>query len=477
MQSISNGILAYSFGGRAAAISLVAACIAVRVWALDVDPPAWLSWSGGLWTDEGFYTLDARHFALFGHAAPGDFHDRLLSPLLSVVQQWVFTLWGAGRVQARALCAVCGLLTVCALWAALRQTGGARAAGWGALFLGLMPPFVFYNRLALQETPCALCLTLAFALWALGQANERPARWCVMAGLCLALAASVKMLALLAAPAFVLTGSRTARGAALAGLTIGLALYAALWYAPHAPELSRMMTYYRVHQMQPHSLMGVLWNVRRGCVGDRMGWLRGIVPCLWVTVPMPCILGLRGLRRPLEPTRVLLSLWLAFGVFFCLLSSYAPSRYYVLFLPALAGLAGMGMVCLTVRAQRAAACVFLLTSAFWYGQSWQARTWTLAQGSRALAQALPPGSVVAGDMAPALCLGTPLRAAPVQVGLSNCERPIERLRADYLAVTRAPVYENWWRARYPQIVQPPRRVATITLRERLVDVYAVRPVP
>ena len=37
------------------------------------------------------------------------------------------------------------------------------------------------------------------------------------------------------------------------------------------------------------------------------------------------------------------TLWLLCGLAFCLLSSYAPSRYYVLFLPPLAGLAALGM--------------------------------------------------------------------------------------------------------------------------------------
>ena len=157
-------------GGWEVRSLLLLACLIVRLVALDADPPPWLSWSTGLYTDEGFYTLDARHEALFGTWAPGDFHDRLLSPLLSLLQQVVFALGGVGLAPARLLSVGFGLLTVCVFWLGLRRAWGARAADFGALFLGLAPPFALYNRLALQETPTVFWLALAFTLWVLWRA-------------------------------------------------------------------------------------------------------------------------------------------------------------------------------------------------------------------------------------------------------------------------------------------------------------------
>ena len=485
---------------------LLLACLLVRLVALDADPPPWLSWSTGLYTDEGFYTLDARHEALFGTLAPGDFHDRLLSPFLSLLQRGVYSLFGAGLVQARLMSVGFGLLTVGVFWLGLRRTWGVRAADMGALFLGLAPPFALYNRLALQETPTVFWLVLAFTLWAYGV--RRPALY-VLAGISVAVAMVFKGLALIAVPAllggeepgpekpgysgmevalrlripqprrgFHSTVDRPFKAGALraTGLLLGLALYAFVWYGPHHAELARMAAYYRVHQIQPHSCHSLGLNVRRAFVGGE----RGVFPYLLVMLPVPCGLAGWGLWhwRQLSAAGRFLALWLACGLLFCLLSSYAPSRYYVLFLPTLAGLATCGILRLRPRVQAAAIAAFLLTSVAWYGMAWAGRSYAGRDAGRELSRTLPPRSVVIGDFAPALCLDTPFAAAPVQPGLSNDDRPVERLEATHIVVVRnAPDWQKWWRMRYPSILQPSHQVAAFSLggtRHYLVDVYAVK---
>ena len=481
-------------GGWGVRFLLLLACLLVRLIALDADPPAWLSWSTGLYTDEGFYTLDARHAALFGTPAPGDFHDRLLSPLLSLLQQGVFSLFGAGLMQARLLSVVFGLLTVGLFWLGLRRAWGEKAADFGALFLGLAPPFVLYNRLALQETPTAFWLVLAFALWVYGA--RRPALY-ALAGMSAAVAMVFKGLALVAAPALLAPPAPSNGGArregamnraptgrlfpippvlGAGGAVLGLALYAFLWYGPHHAEVSRMATYYRVHQMQPHSWYSLWLNVRRAFGGGE----RGVFPCLLVTLPVPCALAGWELwkRKAGDAAGRFFALWLAGGLLFCLLSSYAPSRYYVLFLPALMGLAARGLSPLPRPAQIAAVGVFLLTSAAWYGAAWAGRSEVRRDASRELSRKLPLGSVVLGDFAPALCLGTPFAATTVQPGLANDVHPVERLKATHIVVVRnARSSQNWWGMRYPDIVRPSHRVATFDFggtRHYVVDVYRVK---
>ena len=72
-------------------------------------------------------------------------------------------------------------------------------------------------------------------------------------------------------------------------------------------------------------------------------------------------------------------------------------------------------------------------------------------------------------------------AAPVQPGLSNDDRPVERLKATHIAVVRgARDWQDWWRMRYPDIVQPSHHVAAFDLggtRHYAVDVYAVKKTP
>lgn len=467
---------------------LLLLCLLVRLVALDADPSPWLSWSTGLYTDEGFYTLDARHETLFGTAAPGNFHDRLLSPLLSVLQQGVFSLFGVGLVQGRLLSVGFGLLTVGVLWLGMRRAFGERPADIGALFLGLAPPFVLYNRLALQETPTVFWLVLAFTLWVYG--IRWPALY-VLAGLSVASAVMFKGLALLAVPALLATPAPSTGGAGVAtrpgagtflappvlgvgGTVLGLALYASAWYLPHHAELSRMATYYRVHQMQPHSLDSLWLNVRRGVTGGE----RGILPYLLAALPVPCLLAGWGVaRREGGAAGRFMALWLAALLVFCLLSSYAPSRYYVLFLPALAGLAAQSLVQRRLPVQIAAVALFLFVSGCWLGAAWAGRTYSVRDAGRELARTLPPHSVVIGEFAPTLCLGAPFAAAPVQPGLSNEVQPIERLEATHVTVTRTEFWQKWWQTRYPDVVQPSHRVATFDVGGNghyVVDMYAVK---
>ena len=236
-----------------------------------------------------------------------------------------------------------------------------------------------------------------------------------------------------------------------------------------------MATFYRVHQMQPHSALSVWLNIRRGLMGGE----RGVVPYLLALLPVPCLLAGRvvGKWRGWTPADLYLAVWLGCGLLFSLLSSYAPSRYYVLFLPPLAGLAARGLVDWKRGAQLVVVGVFCVTSASWYGVAWAERTETRVTASRELTRLLPPGSVVIGDFAPTLCLDTPFAAAPVQPGLSNDDRPIERLHATDIVVTRTPFWQQWWQARYPGIIQPDHKIATLTLGvsgQYVMDVYAVK---
>jgi len=361
------------WAGLAIAVFLM---VGLRCVALDSDAYPRLSWSSALLTDEGFYIHDARNRVLFGH--PTDqFSNALIMPVLDAVQTGMFHLFGVSVVSARAISVVLGLLTLPVFFDAMRRAFGLRPAVFALLLLGLDHVSLLYSRLALMDTPAAFVLVCAFWLWVKSGEGERANRgkiWLALCGLALGACYGVRGLGALVYPVPMLLlaqeGWKARRhGQAgessrnpewpgrlvclVGGLGIALGTYVVLWYLPHHDELKRVNHYYLFEQLVPHRLSIFLHNWTIGLFGDH----RGLMPYLVRHEPVQtCLVSLwlawRAtvlFQRREERVRTAkegvhadyLALWLL--VFWILLCSidYAPSRYYVLFLPAFAGLAGL----------------------------------------------------------------------------------------------------------------------------------------
>jgi len=379
---------------RIAAVTAVALTIALRLVALDSDIYARLSWSAALLTDEGFYIHNARNVVLFGHARTDGFNNDLIMPALHYVQVAVFSLFGVGAIQARLISVVLSLLMLLVFFAALRRVFGLPVAAVGTLFLGLDHVNLLYNRMALMDTPAAFLMVCAF--YAFVRALRSPPAgsrlWLAVCGLMLGLTFATRGLAafLLPIPFLVYTGlkpraktqsppkraepfsrvpppwfARYARreedrwwAGGLASLALGLAVvliaYAVLWYFPHRAEIAPANRYYTGPLFAPHSFSQAGRNLMHGLFGDE----RGMTPYLFRHTPVLFLLalagllawGLEGRKRRIEPVRRaamwFLGLWLLAGWAVMVVVSYAPSRYYVLFYPALAGVAALALVSL-----------------------------------------------------------------------------------------------------------------------------------
>jgi hypothetical protein len=159
-----------------------------------------------------------------------------------------------------------------------------------------------------------------------------------------------------------------------------------------------------------------------------------------------------------------------------MLSSYAPSRYYILFMPAIVGLAARSAGRLDRRLAAIAVAGFVLVSGYWLGRAWAQRQGNMRAAGVLLQRALPAGATVVGEFAPALCLGTRLKAAPVQPGLSNDAMPAETLRAAGVLVTDAPYWHRWWLGHDPRCVggRPLEEFVIGGTREIQVEFYRVK---
>ncbi len=382
---------AYHRISRVIWILVIALIIMLRLVALDSDAYRRLSWSSGLFTDEGFYIHNARNLILFGRLRTDGFNNMLIMPTIHYLQVAVFYFFGVGALQARMISVVLSLLTLIVFYLALRLAFGQRTAVYGCLFLGLDHINLLYNRMALMDTPAAFVMVTAFYAWVAANAclqrdadrrtNVRLLSWLWVTGALLALAYATRGLAalLIPAPFAILCGSVRTIGVKQTGvrclaIAVGFACvlipFWILWLAPNRLELARLNHHYISVQLVPHSWAQAMHNIRDAFVGNQ----RGLFPYLFRHSPVQFALALfwcastgAGLlsasnRTPesgsiraedgklvladsaYRSVAVLLGFWLIVFWLFMTCVNYAPSRYYVIFYPALAALSGVALV-------------------------------------------------------------------------------------------------------------------------------------
>lgn len=324
---------------------LVVFLLVSRLLWLEADPWPRLDWSSGIWTDEGFYTYNARNAVLFGAARLDGFNNANLMPLLDLAQRLVFGAFGVHLVAARSLSVVASLLALFFFCDALRRGFGKKTALTGLALLGTDVFFWGYSRLALMELPATLVHCAAFWCLALGSAGGMFA-----AGLLAAATLAFKATYAIFLPVPLLAfgwARRRQGGPYLAGALVGLTLYAGLWGIPHRAEIAHMTNFYRTRQSQPRSVAEAGRCVSYALFGSQRNAKRYMVHCLETQAPVVTTVGLVGLfglgwrRRRRDLLWRVLVVWAALGIGSLALTRYIPTRYLLLFLPALVGLAAV----------------------------------------------------------------------------------------------------------------------------------------
>ncbi len=469
--------------------ALFALFAALRLFALDADPPPSLDWTSGIWTDEGFYTYAARNAVLFG-GTRDDFHPEVLSPVLSAVQEAVFRAFGVGLIQARLISVACSLGALAFFGDGLRRVWGPRVALTGLLFLGGDAVFVFYSRLALLETPAVLVVCAAF--WA--YTWNRPWSWALAGALAVsALAFKTTFLIFLPLPALVWLLRRAWRplGWYALGVAVGAGAYWLGWGMAHGAEVVRLNHYYWTHQSQPRSVAEVGADLWRAVFGPH----RSVLGFLLSRSPVVTGLALASLFLSGSPrigggggllacdTERLLRWWAVFGLGFLCLTRYAPTRYDLVVLPALAALAALSLRRLPLvwgkrlptvrRARTLALALFACVSLGQWGYWAATRGYQTRDVSRELAQIVPPGVTLAGDWAPGLCLNNRVRAVPVLPDLANGRDPLATLKPGFVLVAQTPYPVRYWKQAAPLVVRPENSVARFQVHDYRLILYRV----
>jgi len=427
-------------GGKSALYALIVILLfGLRLVNLTSDPPPWLSWSSGIYTDEGIYAADARSAVLFGQWAPGDFHSAEIAPLHHLLLLGLFHILGVSLLSMRLLGAASSLITLGLFYLTLRKEFDERVAAVGTIFLGFSPVFVFYNRLALLETPTVLLLVAALY----GKSYPKLS-W--LTGIFLALAVIYKPLAILCVPAFFVDCRDTPSVAVqrLGWMLSGLAVFFFAWQLPHRTDLSRLNHYYLLHQYLPHSIVGLGHNLVRSLWS---GSSDGVLPyLLHHAALLVALVLLAALYKREHHNRDISAYTTWLVVPFCALCclSYEPSRYFILFWPALCAVAAIGVVRLTPALSVAVAVAYGILSVFAIISSLQVSTHTLLTCGRELGRSLPAEQLIVGQYAPELALSNHLPSIYVQPGLANSKG---RLSGAVILITESPYWSSYWLTR------------------------------
>ena len=337
-------------------VALALAATLRGVW-LTADPPTQEP-LGIVWHDEGAWIHNARNRAMWGEWRTDNWNPVFIAPVFTAMEFAAFRLFGVGTWQARTVPIASGLLAIVALGAGLGAACGRRAALVGVWLLSTNFVFVMWNRAALMETTMTAFIVVSWGAYALAQ--RRPG-WGLAAGIAATLAwfskaaAAFFIAAIVAEAAITLTlaysdrvrrslgveppasaAARAAR-ATLAGLALAATVALVFFVVPHWTEYRFYNWQMSVTRKPSYALSALI---------DRASWLpmvQDFFTRMWLAVvaaALGCI-AIAGRWKTASGPERLLVLWIAVGILELIVHDAGNERRYVMFVPALIGLAAL----------------------------------------------------------------------------------------------------------------------------------------
>jgi 4-amino-4-deoxy-L-arabinose transferase-like glycosyltransferase len=317
------------------------------------DPAGGVTASTSPFTDEGFFTVNARNLVLFGHWSTDEWNLYLVNLPLSVLQAIWFAISGVGIVQARLVNIACVSMTAAAIVWAMRSATGRATAVFAGLAFASCGLILYYGRLVYLEDLVVLLLALGTLVLA---ADERlTVRWGVVSGLCYALAiatkasAAVEVAGVMAAVILIVAwrdpdARRWLVGAVAAMVVAGLVWLAVIWL-PNRSAVSLDLRIWAPVRLSLSPVEAIKDAVRYMLTdNDKLfGFLLGPLVLLGgVGLAVVAVLHRRLSRSQARLAMVSLG-WIVFGFGVLLIVSYRPNRYVVPIVPPLAIAAALGL--------------------------------------------------------------------------------------------------------------------------------------
>ncbi len=435
----------YQYVGWVCFLCLIAG---LRFVHLEADFPTELTWSGLLYTDEGWYARNAIAYELTGEwYVPGDFNPAINTPLFFLFQLVSFTLFGLHLSSARLTVVFFSILMFPLMYSLVRRHISRRAALISLLLLATNYTWFAFSRLAILEIPMIFFIVLG-VYFALRPGQKHAALWPVLSAIAFAAALLVKASALFAFPLLL--------GALLVGRgewgkqrlmdtglflfvlgAIGL-IYWFLFARPYYEDFHYFMKLNVVSRLQFSFSRAIDSLIKSLYFGKYLGWI--FYPLAMAFGGLFFLFSPQFRRNPL----ILLMIgWIAVMVAMIAMNQYFPPRYYLpMMIPVTILLSWIADYFLEKAPRRAPAVLFLAfmaaciaVNSFWIVRYLSGPSYSfmeMAKDIRAFVDKQENSNeVILGRQADQIALATRLFPITDEMGTQTLEWKVERYRPSY----------------------------------------------
>lgn len=315
--------------------------ILLRVSFMSIDPPVWATGDMGLYADEGYKTLSAKNYVLFGntHPHPKDSYAgwSRLSPISHSLFVFVFELFGTGYVQARLINLVFSLASIVLIFFVIKKMFNTKTALISMLFLSVNISYLIYNKISLLETPLTFFLIASCYFFIL--AKKKP-YFIVGSVIGFILAFLTKPLAILFLPAlcymvYSIFSDKISRKIIIGSL-IGIVLTGALFLLTF-PQIIDIIILF-IGERNPGSLGAFIKLLYQFWYQD---FFRFNSILLFMFLGYVVSFISRLIKKKVNSYEIAIFFWAVGGIALLILQTYRPPRYYVTIIPALSILAAL----------------------------------------------------------------------------------------------------------------------------------------
>ncbi|MBN1552271.1 glycosyltransferase family 39 protein [bacterium] len=313
--------------------------VSIRMFSPLADPPEDISWSGGYYADEGFWTHDARNYYLFGRYGDDEWHDRFVSPLIHPIIYSAFLLFGSGLFALRFWAQTASAIALIIFFLAVKKYS------WGIkafAFIASCSILIAYQKIALLETAVIPVCSVILLFWLISNKSSN-CLWDTLSGCFAAAAFLVKntqlymLPVLIIATTFVSTGKQRIRRLVFQciGIVAVTVPYYVTVYLPNSGIIQQYQTFYL--SQHGSGIAQITKNIITQPFWLYFNQMPFIFMVAWIILGI--ILITRSLRKLPDP--VLFSLiWFVSGLIMLAPMGYRPLRYYVPIIPSICILAG-----------------------------------------------------------------------------------------------------------------------------------------